>query len=409
MGNDSTGSGNSSHPFKTISYALNYTYMTNNNNISLCLLGPASYNETTPVEIDTSKLIGLHFNGGENVSLSSMPIYPKPTGKILPGFILSFSQVTLNDQDIGNTNRTDAIFEKVIFNTVNIGNSDNPINWFVMAKYIDLVNCRADSISSGNLYLNNGGLEGTVYISDLIWEHVDGGFYIITSSLMLMDSAFKNSTSDDNLFVVLNSSNSTSVSLRNVSFSYNGINAPTFFNITDNSNITILQSTFTCNIYLGKDYSPGLVIPFFSTPGGPGSENIILYANNSVSRCSIQCPVPTLAINPHYELFPCVACGVGNGSVNYACKPCSYNTYSMAGVCEDCPSYSSQSLSGQNHCNCFSDSLVDDTNSERCNNEVWGIIISGLYLVVIGTIVFFKRPKKFEKFDHYHQIDNPQE
>jgi len=137
--------------------------------------------------------------------------------------------------------------------------------------------------------------------------------------------------------------------------------------------------------------SSGLVLPFFST----GSDNITLNDNSISNNCPIQCPDPTLARNILNQLLPCISCGVGNGSVNYECAPCPVNAFSTAGVCESCPIYSNQLETGQNHCQCFSRSRVDDSNIERCNNEVWGIIIAGIYLLVLGAIVYFRsRPVK---------------
>jgi len=129
------------------------------------------------------------------------------------------------------TNQTEAIFEKVSFNSTIIGNSKNPTNWKVFAKNIELINCRADSVLSGNIYLDNR-VEGSINISNLIWNNVTGtqvGLVIITSKLFLNDSSFINSTSALSLFFVLNISDSVTVSLRNVTFDYNQINDHSFF------------------------------------------------------------------------------------------------------------------------------------------------------------------------------------
>jgi len=207
-----------------------------------------------------------------------------------------------------------------------------------------------------------------------------------------MDSIFKYSISDSSLFVVLNSSDALTVYLSNVTFDFLQIKDPSFFNITDNSNVTVLYSTFTCNAYNSDDSTiPPMVLPFFSTNSGN-----IISANNSIPSCTIQCLDPTLARNLTMPLFPCVACGVGNGSLDYVCGPCAANTFSMVGVCENCPVYSSQAKMGQDHCYCFSNSLVDDSNLDRCNNEVWGIIIAGVYLVILA-VIFFRRTKKDDK------------
>jgi len=162
------------------------------------------------------------------------------------------------------TNQTEAIFEKVSFNSTIMGNSNNPTNWKVFAKNIELINFRADSVLSGNIYLDNR-VEGSVTISNLIWNNITGtqvGFAIITSKLFLYDSSFINSTSALSLFVVLNVSDSDiTVSLSNVTFNYNQINDHSFFQIVDNSNIIVINSSFTCNTYMGD--SSGLVLPFF--------------------------------------------------------------------------------------------------------------------------------------------------
>jgi hypothetical protein len=383
FGNDTTGNGSSIYPFKTIYHAINSSF--NSRNLTLCF-SPGNYSGSVEINWNVSS---IHFYGLlGNVSLYSLEIYPAEN---IAQLKLDFFQVTLSDIKIGQTNLTENIFEEVIFNSVRIGNCEKTTNWFVLARTIVLVNCSADTVLTGNINLNNFGM-GSVKISNLLWENVTGsdvGFYITTSELYLMDSCFfKNSLSDSSLFIILNSYNSLTASLSNIIFDSNQLKNPSFFNITDNSNITVLNSTFTCNVYNSDDPTiPPMVLPFFYT----NSVNITS-VNNSISRCTIQCQDPTLAVNS-MPLFPCVGCGVGNGSVDYICGPCAVNYYSMHGVCEECPIYSTQVKRGQDHCYCFSNSLVDDSNLDRCNNEVWGIIIAVIYLVIIAVIFLRKRQK----------------
>jgi len=161
--------------------------------------------------------------------------------------------------------------------------------------------------------------------------------------------------------------------------------------ITDNSVITIKNSSFQCNRYQSPQ---GLVLPFFDT----NSTNITIQ-DILTSNCSFQCLDNTLALNPQ-EILPCVSCGIGNGSsVNFICQPCPANSYSGSGVCTACPSYSSQPETGQWRCKCFSSSYVGDNNPNQCNYEVWGIVVGLVYFVVLIAVIWFKRPKKYSPIE----------
>jgi len=370
----------------------------------------------SPVELELKGMLSslwlMGVNGtGKNVVLNGLGIYLKG-GESDNGFSLIIEKLTLvNQTQIGQPyqNSTSQLISYVLFSSVTIGTistvPDTPAQWSIMAQHIELLHCRANTVFTGPMQFITGD-EGSVNITGLVWENVTGlnvGFYISTAQFDLWDSMFQQSSSDNSLFIVTSSSNSLTVTVKNSTFNYIEINDPTFFDISGpNSvgNINIINSTFTCNTYTGDDPDlSGLVLPFFDTDSlNPNITSL----GNSIPLCPIQCPSSTLERNSMLPLWPCQSCNAGNGSVNYTCMPCPVHTFSMAGICEEFPIYSGQTLTGQDHCNCFSNSKVDDSNSNRCNNEVWGIIIAGIYLVVIGTIICFRRPKKKQQ---YHVIE----
>jgi hypothetical protein len=393
-GNDTTGNGTPQNPFQSINRGLNYSYgIGNYSHVSLCF-GEGNYTNTS-VNVDIRKLQSLTFVALQKGSVKFSDITVVPGNKSYTNFTLAFQQVILEHHVIGHSPDNETVFENVIFDSVEFGNpDDNMANWQVFAKYIQLVNCRADNITTGRIYLH----AETVNITNLTFQNVileDIGFEILTSKLIIHNSQVLYTSSSQSLFQVntSNPSSMVSVSISSTTFANNSIYDPAFFYITDLSSVSVISSTFICNTYQNIDTGSIQVIPFFFT-----NSNMTYVNNISTPDCSIECPDSTQAINPGKSIFPCINCGPGNGSnVNFVCEPCSPGSFSTHGVCQQCPLYSSQPASGQIHCNCFSNSYVDDSNDYRCNYEVWGIIVAGVYVVVFAAIVYFRRPKSFNQ------------
>jgi hypothetical protein len=401
-GNDTTGNGTLQNPFQSITRGLNYSYgIGNYSHVSLCF-GEGNYTNTS-VNVDIGKLQSLTFVASQKGLVRFSDISVVPEKKSNTNFTLTFQQVILEHQVIGYSRDNETVFENVIFDSVEFGNpGDNMVNWLVYAKYIQLVNCHAENISSGSIYLH---AEESVNITDLTFQSVileDIGFEILTTKLIIHNSKVLNNWSPLSLFQVntSNPSSLVSVSISSTTFAHNRIDDPAFFYITDLSSVSVISSTFICNTYQNIDTSSPLVIPFFFT-----NSNMTYVHNISTPNCSIVCPTLTQALNPGKTIFPCIDCGPGNGSnVDYVCEPCSPGSFSTHGVCQQCPIYSSQPSRGQIHCNCFSSSYVDDSNDYRCNYEVWGIIVAGVYVVVFAAIVYFRRPKTYSS--SYQKIDS---
>jgi len=381
-GNDVTGNGTMANPYKTIEFAFNHA---NSMDVELCL-EEGTYTNSTLI-VDMSKINRLEFTGGAGVvRLSLLNLMPESASA--QGFTLSFQQVYLSDIQISANNMS--VFDHVVFDTTRIGDNENDVNWAVTANRIELISCVGEEgNSTGSIWLNSTQF---VEITDLNWILVSSTgtiFFVNSYSFNLYNSIVKNSTTEGSLFNVTSSAmnNSMVVNIRNVTFDFNQIGDPSVFSITatDTSMLTISNSNLQCNSY------KGLVLPFFNTN--------ITVINVNASLCPVQCLDSTLALNSEV-ILPCVSCGAGNGSVNYICQPCPAEYFSMTeGVCNPCPQYSSQPAAGQSYCNCFSHSYVDGNNSDRCNYEVWGIVVSLIYLIVFVAIFWFRRPKKYTKIN----------
>jgi len=173
-------------------------------------------------------------------------------------------------------------------------------------------------------------------------------------------------------------------------------------------NIQLSSSNISCNSQ-GKEW-----YPIFSSDNVTISTHMI-----SVSpHCPLSCPIPSSTLT--YGVFACQPCSPGSISVNNLtncsacpvsyevldnkCVICPSGTFSGSNTgCIACPIFSSQIGSGTDHCTCFTNTLVKEDNLDQCNNEFWGFIIGGIYLMlIVGITLYWMRRRNYEP--EYSQI-----
>eukprot|EP01123_Difflugia_compressa_P012073 TRINITY_DN503_c0_g1_i1.p1 TRINITY_DN503_c0_g1~~TRINITY_DN503_c0_g1_i1.p1 ORF type:complete len:458 (+),score=60.87 TRINITY_DN503_c0_g1_i1:85-1458(+) len=402
-GNNSND-GSYDHPWQSINYAIQKGKCINVNQskctLIICLKSGNYTSQTTAFQavygIDSLILRGIN-NDGE-VLLNSFIIEPPVDSTLNDTFQLTL--VSLSCSDLSVTNRTTSFFPILQLSEIKFKERA-----WLSANHIYISNSSVSGTLSKDFHIttkthiNNASVDiGSLEIDNLRWNFVslNGIFLASLGILRITNSYFINSFGP----IVSSAQDfSLDVFISNVSITNNQWNftQSSLFSFPQNTTITIKDSSFNCNNGSLPIYPPPLssalsinISNISVPPTCPISCPFTgTYLVDSVFACS-PCPVGSYSL----DNFTCSACPVSYEVVENHCSICPTNTYSSDNTgCKPCPPFSSQPKSGMDHCLCFTNVAVNDSNITLCNDHFWGIIVSAVYLFVFVFIILFWRNK----------------